>query len=147
MDNNTISSSTVGVYQTGGTLTLRNNAIFNNTTDLSSTGGSLTADHNASDDSIGADSHWINISSDITNETKGWNIAFTDYINYDFTVRNMFSPLYDSGVTLSTITSDIISTRRPTYDAYDVGAYEFTNPRPAYRGEGKLQVEGRVKIE
>ncbi|HOZ56338.1 MAG TPA: hypothetical protein PLH29_03880, partial [bacterium] len=147
VDNNTISSSTVGVYQTGGTLTLRNNAIFNNTTDLSSTGGSLTADHNASDDSIGADSHWINISSDITNETKGWNIAFTDYINYDFTVRNMFSPLYDSGVTLSTITSDIISTRRPTYDAYDVGAYEFTNPRPAYRGEGKLQVEGRVKIE
>ena len=141
--NNTIGFTNTGFYQAAGTAVLTNNALFNNTADFTSA-GSYTAAYNASDDQFGA--NWINISPNV-NEENSWKYTFTDYINYDFSIRWMFSPLYDSGTPVNLVTNDIISATRPTHDAYDIGAFEYTAGRPNYRFEGKTKIEGKVRME
>ena len=54
-------------------------------------------------------------------------LAFTDYANGDFSIKDTNSPLYNAGTDLSAsgVTTDIIGTARPQASIFDIGAYEW----------------------
>ncbi|MCX6796296.1 MAG: hypothetical protein NTW06_02240, partial [Candidatus Falkowbacteria bacterium] len=129
-----------------------NNAVFNISnlnSEFGGTGGVFTLNYNATDDNTGAGTNWINISPNVNGATdaQDWAKAFTDYANNDFSIKNYFSPLFDAGTTITSVTSDIIGTPRPKNTAYDIGAFEFYNTIPQYRIENKIQIEGKVQFE
>jgi parallel beta-helix repeat protein len=140
--NNTIFSCNDGISASDSNrLILFNNVAFNNTDDFAGTFTLL--DHNASDDGDGTNA--ISLGS----STAIWKATFTDYENGDFSIRNMASPLYNAGTPIISVTSDILGTPRPYYEAYDIGAFEFKAVKPEFRFSpgGNFKFEGDFKFE
>jgi hypothetical protein len=140
--NNTISNGNVGIVKsTGGIGYAQNNVLFNNNDDFA--GAFALLDHNASDDGDGTNA--ISLGS----STAIWKATFTDYENGDFSIRNMASPLYNAGTPIISVTSDILGTPRPYYEAYDIGAFEFKEIKPEFRFSpgGNFKFEGDFKFE
>ncbi len=69
-----------------------------------------------------------------TNTGQDANSVITDpLLNTDNTLSST-SPCINTGVTLSTVTSDFIDVARPQGSAYDMGAYEYTGTSIAVTG-------------
>jgi len=102
-------------------------------------------DHNASDDLDGTNP--IDISS-CPVESECWKGVFTDYENYDFSIKDFSSPLFDAGVTITIVSKDILGTPRPYNDAYDIGAFEYTGRKAKYRFSpgGHFKFQGHFKF-
>lgn len=123
--NSTVSAGHFGIYQANtAVVTVKNNAIFNNVDDFF---GTITIDYCASDDGNGTNA--VDISPGGV-EADDWNAAFTDYVNGDFSIKDMDSVLYNTGTDLSgvNVVSDILGSIRPRVLIYDIGAYELFKP-------------------
>ncbi|MCK5416600.1 hypothetical protein KAI92_04190, partial [Candidatus Parcubacteria bacterium] len=140
--NNTIYNCYIGIDRDGlGTSTIKNNVVFNNINDFAN--GFTIIEYNASDDGDGTNA--ISLGS----STVTWKAAFTDYENYDFSVRDLSSVLYDAGTTITIVTDDIIGTARPYHDIYDVGAFEFVNSKKGFRFKpgGNFKFKGHFEFK
>lgn len=118
-------SAADAIEDDGGTWTVKNCAVFNNLDDFDSVD---FIDYCASDDQNGTNSQ------DLGGDAAGWNAAFTDYANGDYTVKDINSVLYNNGVNLSGvgITDDIKGTARPQAGSWDIGAYKFEAGVPSF---------------
>lgn len=122
--NTTVGGCGNGIERHGSnTTTVRNSAVFNNTDDFLGTFSAI--DFCASDDGDGTNA--VDISPANGSEADKWNLAFTDYSNSDFSVKDASSVLYNAGTDLSGsgVSDDIIGTARPQVTTYDIGAFEL----------------------
>jgi hypothetical protein len=94
--------SSDGIESDGLTSYCINNAVFNNVDDFQD--AFTTLDSNASDSAEGTNA--VNLNSNASGE---WTASFTDYANYDFTVKDASSLLYNAGGSITpwtTLTGD-----------------------------------------
>jgi hypothetical protein len=119
--NSVFTGADQGIQINGGTAAITNCALFDNDDDFFDNSGgtaSITIDHCASDDGDGADA--VDISPGAS-EADGWNDAFTDYANGDYSIRNAASVLADAG-TAGGPAADILG---DAYGTADIGAFAW----------------------
>lgn len=118
--------SNPGVVSFAGTMNLFNVVAVDNYTDFGVSGGSLVCDHCASSDATADD---FGGSGNIVNIVPA--DCFTDPTNGDLTLKSG-SPLIDAGADLSaSFTDDILGNTRPSFGAFDIGAFEKQYNHPA----------------
>jgi hypothetical protein len=102
--------------------------------------------HNASDDLDGTNA--IDISpARFPTEADAYKAAFTDYANYDFRIRDINSVLYNAGVAIPDVITDILGHARPQASAYDVGAFEYGGTWPKFQFQGgQFQLKGKFEF-
>lgn len=122
--NCTVTGCQYGMYEYSGTIYASNCALFNNDYDFRNIKDANTVSYCASDDGYGVNA--VDISPNAT-EADDWALAFTDYSNGDFSIKDAGSVLYNAGtdLTASGVTTDIIGIARPQATIFDIGAYEF----------------------
>jgi len=106
--NNTI--TTAGGYgvdiSNSTSITLENNIVYNNAGNISDLGTGTTKDHNLCNSGCAINANPMFVSST--------NLAVQSG-----------SPAIDTGLTITSVTTDITGAARPAGAAYDIGAYEF----------------------
>jgi hypothetical protein len=127
--NTTITNCGYGISEAKLTSSVINCAVFNNNDDFVNFDDANSINYRASDDVDGVNS--VDISPSVS-EVDDWTLAFTDYVNGDFSIKNASSVLYNAGIDLTSsgVITDIIGTARPQATTYDIGAYEFQDTTP-----------------
>ncbi|MCK5511135.1 hypothetical protein KAI65_06410, partial [Candidatus Parcubacteria bacterium] len=89
--------------------------------------------------------------SNSTQTTQALIGLFTDFENYDYSIRNIYSDLCNTGLVITAVENDIAGVSRPRDSLYDIGAFEYNGPKPKYRiksgGDGGIKMQGYIEFK